>query len=86
MKKTNFIEQFVKLFKLNWKVLALYWSAGILLYLLTLVPYEMLKTGITLFVYFGAIFPLVMLVYLAIDQTRYLNKLLKGDTDESNTK
>lgn len=86
MQKTNVFKEFIKLFKLNWKVIMIYWLIGLALYGVTLIPANMLKQGIILLLWFGTVFPIVVLVYLAIDQTRYLNKLYKESKNESNTK
>lgn len=86
MQKTNVFKEFIKLFKLNWKVIMLYWLTGLGLYGITLIPANMLKQGIILLLWFGTILPIAGLVYLSIDQTRYLNKLYKESKNESNTK
>lgn len=86
MQKTNVLKEFIKLFKLNWKVIMLYWLTGLALYGVTLIPANMLKQGIILLLWFGTILPFIVLVYLAIDQTRYLNTLYKESKNESNTK
>lgn len=88
MQKTNVFKEFIKLFKLNWKVIMIYWLIGLALYGVTLIPANMLKQGIILLLWFGTILPIAGLVYLAIDQTRYLNALYKGDKkkDVINTK
>lgn len=86
MQKTNVFKEFIKLFKLNWKVIMIYWLTGLALYGITLIPANMLKQGIILLLWFGTILPIAGLVYLAVDQTRYLNKLYKESKNESNTK
>lgn len=86
MQKTNVFKEFIKLFKLNWKVIMIYWLIGLGLYGITLIPANMLKQGIILLLWFGTILPIAGLVYLAIDQTRYLNKLYKESKNEPNTK
>lgn len=86
MQKTNVFKEFIKLFKLNWKVIMIYWLTGLGLYGVTLIPANMLKQGIILLLWFGTIFPIAVLVYLAIDQTRHLNRLYKESKNESNTK
>lgn len=88
MQKTNVFKEFITLFKLNWKVIMIYWLLGLSLYGVTLIPANMLKQGIILLLWFGTFLPIAVLVYLAINQTRYLNALYKGDKNKDviNTK